>query len=116
MHKGLSYRLPEYQRLTQAGSLWGQLRSARRPRRRWTGWRRGCMRLQVLVYLGHGSPLPDESYISIGPNQEHCLRSNAVAFPDMFVFTGQLPLPQRCIVAAEDLIARCSGVVSSGVL
>src|SRR5277367_1241808 len=104
MRKGLSYRLPEYQRLTQAGSLWGQLRSGKRPRRRWSGWRRGCVRLQVLVYLGHGSRLPDETYISIRPDQERCFRCNAVALPDMFVFTGQLPLPQRHLAAAEDLI------------
>jgi hypothetical protein len=70
--------------------------------------------LQVLFHLGRRSGLSDETYISVGPDEEHGIRCNAVPLPYMFVFTAQLPLPQRCLGAAEDLIVRCRGVVSSG--
>ena len=72
---------------------------------------RRSSRLQILFHRGRGSLPSDEAYISVGPDQERCFRCDAVALPDMFFPSVQLPLPQRRIAAAEDLIAGYGGIV-----
>src|ERR1700722_6831515 len=74
---------------------------------------RRSSRLQILFHRGRGSLPSDEAYISVGPDQECCFRCDAVALPDIFFLTVQLPLPQRNLAAAEDLITGYGGTVGS---